>query len=485
MKDEPLENNIVTLYERGWSVRRLSREFGISRGRVDRILQGNQHKRKTGIEQPLSPGKRGSKVDAYKDYISELLERFDKTPPTNQRIFELINEKGYDGGITILSYWLQSIRGKNKKEPIVCIETSPGQRGAHDWSEYYIEFTESGQEEKVTFFSFILCYCRRQYITVVEDKTQTTLLKSLINTFLYFDGVVKEIKSDNQKACVDRWEAGKAIFNKKFLEFATHYRFRPLTITPGKPRENLKIERPFYYLETNFLNARKFFNNDDLKVQLQHWLKTRNDQRIHRTTRQRPIDLYQEELGYLQPLPLKQFDTSRIEYRVVNNESCIEWSGYYYAVPKQYLLEACPVRVSEKEIIVYSPHCEQIKCYPLAEKGRKDRYIGRPLQQHPGKVHLDSKQVTGRLIALSPVMDEYINQVKRHKPKSSYLHHLRSVLSLKVNYHVDDIVIAVRRALKHKVYESGAIENFLCLNAEKKNEVKLLSKTKNNNYEQY
>jgi transposase len=481
MKDEPLENNIVTLFERGWPVRKLSQEFGISRGRVKRILQRNEYKRKTGKQYRSSPGKQGSKVDPYKEYISDLLETFDKTPPTNQRIFELIKEKGYEGGITILSNYLQGIRGKHKKEPILCIETGPGQRGAHDWSEYYIEFTETGQQEKVTFFSFILCYSRRQYIEIVEDKTQTTLLKILINTFLYFDGVVKEIKSDNQKACVDRWESGKPIFNKKFLEFATHYRFRPLTITPGKPRENLKIERPFYYLETNFLNARKFFNKQELKQQLLDWLQTRNDQRIHRTTRQKPIDLYKEELPYLQPLPLKQFDTSRIEYRVVNNESCIEWSGYYYVVPKQYLLEACPVRVSDTEIVIYSPGCEEVKRYPLAEKGRKDRYIGRARQQHSVKVYLNAKEVTQRLGSLSPVMDEYISQVQRHKPKNSYLHHLRAVLSLKVNYHVDDIVMAVRRALKHKVYESGAIENFLSLNAEKKNEVKLLTSAKTTN----
>ncbi len=265
------------------------------------------------------------------------------------------------------------------------------------------------------------------------------------------------------------------------MAFATHYRFRPLTITPGRPTENLKIERPFYYLETNFLNARKFFNKQALKEQLLHWLKTKNDQRIHRTTRQKPIDLYKEELSSLQALPVQQFDTSRIEYRVVNNESCVEWSGYYYATPQQYMLEACPVRVSDTEIIIYSPNCEEIKRYPLAEKGRKDRYIGR-IQHQTGKIYpeLGTKEVAQRLKAISPVMDEYIEQVRKHKPNSSFLHHLRAVLSLKVNYHVDDIIIAVRRALKHKVYESGAIENFLLFNAEKKNEVQLLSKTNKN-----
>jgi transposase len=93
----------------------------------------------------------------------------------------------------------------------------------------------------------------------VEDKTQRTLFRSLVNTFIYFDGVPREIQSDNQKACVDRWELGRPVFNKQMLEFATFYRFRPMAIHPGKPQENLKIERPFFYLEMNFLNARKFY----------------------------------------------------------------------------------------------------------------------------------------------------------------------------------------------------------------------------------
>lgn len=479
MKDESLENNIVTLFERGWTARGLSREFGISRGRVVRILVRNDHTRSVADEPLATTNYRPSKLDACKAYIQELLETYVHPPVTNQRIFELIKEKGYDGGITILRDYLTGIRGKKTSEPIYCVETSAGQRGAHDWSDYMIAFTASGDSEKVTFFSFILGYSRRQYIEVVEDKTQATLLKCLVNTFLYFDGVVKEIKSDNQKACVDRWEAGRPIFNKKFLEFATHYRFRPLTIHPGKPSENLKIERPFYYLETNFLNARKFYDKADLKAQLLQWLHEKNDQRIHRTTKQKPIDLYKEELPYLQPLPNQQFDTSLIEYRVVNNESCIEWCGYFYAVPQRYMYEACPVRISDTEIIIYSPGCEEVRRYPLAEKGRKDRYIGRILPDSRKRADLNAGDVITRLQAFGPEMTDYISRMKQHKSKN-YLHHLRHILSLKVNYHVDDIIIAVRRALKHKVYESASIENFLVMNAEKKNEVQLSLKNVNN-----
>ena len=213
MKDEPLENNVVSLFVRGWPVRRLSREFGISRGRVKRILSDNARERERGSQKVKPPENKPSKLDGFKPYITELLEKYGNPPITNQRVFELIKEQGYQGKLTILRDYLTLVRGKKTAEPIRCVETSPGQRGSHDWSDYFIDFTLSGSE-KVTFLSFILNYSRRQYIEVVEDKSQETLLGALINAFVYLDGVPREVKSDNQKACVDRWELGKPVFNK-------------------------------------------------------------------------------------------------------------------------------------------------------------------------------------------------------------------------------------------------------------------------------
>ena len=243
MKDKQLENTIVTLHiSRGWSVRELSREFGISRGRVRRILEKNRHQRETGRLPEAAKIKKDSKLDQYKEYIAELLQEHQDPAITNQRILELIREKGYQGGKTILGDYLATIRRKNAKEPVFCVETSPGEMGSHDWSEYYVCFSETGEKQKVIFFSFILNYSRRQYIEVACDKTRLTLFKCLINTFTYLEGVPRKIKSDNQKPCVDRREFGKPVFNARFLDFATHYHFTPLAITPGKPIENLNVK---------------------------------------------------------------------------------------------------------------------------------------------------------------------------------------------------------------------------------------------------
>jgi transposase len=471
MKDEALENSIVTLHGKGWSIRRLAHELHVSRERVSRILHCNQRQREQSAQPPKIKPKRSSILDPYKETITSLLEQFKDPPATNQRILELIREKGYEGGHSILDDYLREIRGKEVPSPIRCTETAPGQRGYHDWSDYVIDFVEGGPR-KITFFSFILGYSRRQYIEVVEDKTQRTLFRSLVNTFIYFDGVPREIQSDNQKACVDRWELGRPVFNKQMLEFATFYRFRPMAIHPGKPQENLKIERPFFYLEMNFLNARKFYTLSDLKEALKVWLSQKNDLRIHRRTRQRPLERFMQEQGSLQTLPRQQYDTSRLEYRVVNNESCIEWCGYYYVVPSKYMFESCVVRVSDQEMVIYAPSCEELQRYPLAEKGCVDRYIGRTWQGDKPSVNLSTSELLERIEAFGPDMKQYVELLRRHKP-SSYLHHLRGILSLKVNYHVDDILMAIRRAMQHRVYECSSIENFLSLNATKKNELRL------------
>jgi transposase len=477
MQDESLENMIVALHCRGWAMRELSREFNVSRGRVRRILARWSHKRETGKELPRKAIARASKLDAYKDYITELLDAYKDPPVTVQRVFEMIRDKGYDGGRTIVSCYLAGIRGKQAGEPVVCVETTSGQRGSHDWSEYSIYFTETGRKEKVTFFSFILNYSRRQYIEVAQDKTQATLFQCLVNTFIYMDGVPRQVKSDNQKACVDRWEFGKAVFNRKFLDFATWYRFEPLAITPGKPRENLKVERPFYYLEKSFLNARSFQNKQDLKMQLLDWLQSINDQRVHRTTGETPVSLYQKEYPYLQPLPLQHYDTALAAYRVVNNESCIQWQGFFYVVPAQYMNQPCLVRQSDDQVTICSPDGSQIVCYPLAAKENGNKYVGRHAPQQWEASSPKTEEVISRLESMGPVMQQYIAHVKMYK-EGSYRHHLRRILSLKVSYQTEDILVAVGRALKFKVYESSAIENFLRVNAEQKNGITLFPKTR-------
>lgn len=479
MKNEQLENAVITLHGQGWSIRRISRELSVSRGRIRRLLTSNADIRDTAPEPVKKPRARASKMDPYKEIISQLLEKYSNI--TGQRVFEHLVEKGFEGKISIVREYLRTVRPENPKTPIRLVETDPGQRAAHDWSDYRITFIGSKEAEQVTFFSYILAYSRRQYIEVVNDKTQKTLLRVLINAFIYLDGVPREIKSDNQKACVDRWEMGRPLFNAKYLQFATHYHFQPLTITPRRPTENLKIERPFYYLEKSFLNGREFKDKQDLKTQLLQWLTQVNDVRIHATTREKPIDRYIREHPHLQILPAHHFDTTEVVHLVVNLESCVQWKGYQYVVPPRYIFEVCPVRIGEDHLDVYSPAGEQLAHHPIARPGQKERYVGTH-QKTGRKTGLPIADIIDRLEAFSPLMSDYIDQVKRHKP-GSWRYHLRGLLALKVNYRTEDILIAIRRAQKYKVFDSGTVERFLETNSEPRYNIKLTFNRKDDDYE--
>ena len=238
MKDEQVENRVVTLHGMGWSIRRIARDLHISRKRVGRIVVSKSVLRDTTPEDRIQHKRqRVSKLDPHKSYIGDLLEKYSDI--TGQRVYEHLKEKGFDGEISIIRDYLKRVREVGSKTPVRMVETAPGQRAAHDWSDYNIQFTshKPGELTQVTFFSYILGYSRRQYISVVDDKKQLTLFRELIAAFIYMDGVPREIKSDNQKACVDRWEVGRPAFNRTYLEFATHYRFQPLTITPGNPTD--------------------------------------------------------------------------------------------------------------------------------------------------------------------------------------------------------------------------------------------------------
>jgi hypothetical protein len=137
------------------------------------------------------------------------------------------------------------------------------------------------------------------------------------------------------------------------------------------------------------------------------------------------------------------------------------------------MFELCPVRITENQMIVYSPEGEQIACHPLAEKGRKERYVGDHKKPRK-KPDLAIADVISRLEAFSPEMSQYIDQVKRHK-SGSWRHHLRILLALKVNYRVEDILVAIRRAWQYKVFEAGTIERFLENNSEPRYSIKLSS----------
>jgi hypothetical protein len=116
------------------------------------------------------------------------------------------------------------------------------------------------------------------------------------------------------------------------------------------------------------------------------WLAQTADVRFHQEIKARPIDRFQEEKPHLLGLPARPYDTARVLYRTVNSEGHVMYQQNFYSVPWQRIGELLPVRITEKELIVYGPDVREIarhELYPSGITGEKHN-----LPEHaPGRDH--------------------------------------------------------------------------------------------------
>ena len=145
------------------------------------------------------------------------------------------------------------------------------------------------------------------------------------------------------------------IYNSRFLAFATHYGFRPIACQPRRPQTKGKIERQFAYIESSLLNGRSFETLAHLNETTVWWLAHVADARELRHAGKTPLQLHQEELPHLIPLPAEPYDIHPVVYRAVNVEGLITYRQNGYSVPWRNIGAVPPVRATENEVIIYSP----------------------------------------------------------------------------------------------------------------------------------
>lgn len=129
------------------------------------------------------------------------------------------------------------------------------------------------------------------------------------------------------------------------------------------------MRKPFAYIEGNLLNGRTFPSLEHLNQVTAQWLVHTADVRFHQEIKGRPIDRFQEEKAHLLRLPTRPYDTAQVLYRTVNSEGHVLYRQNFYSVPWQRIGELLPVRVTEKELIVYGPDVREIARHPLYASG--------------------------------------------------------------------------------------------------------------------
>lgn len=473
---EELRNEVVHRHHGGESARRISMQLGISRWKVAEILRRNRASR--GVQQqndsllepsvsgsiPLEPipqslgrpvGKRASKLDAFEPQVQQLMDRYPRI--TVIRLQEELQTLGYTGGYSILAERVRQLRACSAKPLTIRFETGPGAQAQMDWSTYEIDFTQEGRR-KVQLFSYVLGYSRRQYIHFTQRQDFETTIRQHIEAFTHLGGVAATCLYDNMKVVVTRWEDDQPIYNTRFLAFATHYGYRPWACQVRRPQTKGKVERPFYYIETNLLNGRQFRSLQHLNESARWWLGEVADKRIHGTTKKTPLELHAEELPHLLALPSLQFDTAQVVYRIVDTDGTIQFANNRYSVPWQLVAELLPVRILETELVVYNQSLLEIARHSLRvgqTGGRCMAAAHLPPRDHEAQM----ESLRQRYVALGEVALEFLDGLLAKTRYSK--HHAQKVLTLLNVYPKSDVLAAMQRAVTYRAFGYSSLERIL------------------------
>lgn len=460
---EELEHQVVTLHNQRTPRRAIARACGVSRNTVRKILiahalqRSEQHCQ---LSKKPERAPRPMKVDAFKPRIAELIAEYPRI--TVQRILEILKDEGFDGSYTALRLYVKKVRPAKKPKPSRTAPVyGPGEMAESDWSPYEVKLV-GGDKVSVQAFDYVLVHSRRKYYGFYASNDIHALMDGHVRAFSRFGGCAKWCKYDGQKPVVLRWEGQQAIYNLRFIAFATHYEFSPQAVRSAnaKPR----AERSFWELEKSFFNGRSFSDFQDLQRQLSQWLDTIVDQRLrHGTT---ALHRFEQEKGDLQPLPSHHYDTARIAYHVCGIDGFVNWAGNRYAVPYDYVTDILPIRVTQNEIFIYAADLQCIARHELGERGL-GMSIGAS-RYHPNRAshaRLDADQLRDCYCRMGQGAIEFL-RLMSCDGSSRWLRPARQILNLRQHYSTEDLDKALAHAARFGAFDPRAVERIVVVRSE-------------------
>jgi transposase len=461
--NEATRLEIVQRHQAGMSIRAIATELGISRGAVTRALARLQAQRE-GRATPLArPRPRQSIIDPFEPLLKELLAKYPNL--TTERALQELQARGFAGKYTVVRQRLGLLRPRAARPPVPRFETGPGLQAQMDFGVYDLDFTREGRR-RVYLFSYLLGYSRRQYLRFVESMDLPTTLREHVHAFHYLGGVARVCLYDNFKAVVLRHDADGALYNPKFLAFATHYGFRPQACRVRRPQTKGKVERKFFYAETSLLNGRTFDTLEHLNEVTAWWLANVADVRVLRDFKETPLQRHQREQPHLLTLPTCDFDTAQVVYRHVNVEGYVTHRLNLYSVPWSYIGQVLPVRITESEVIIYSIGLEEIARHPLVPSTYSG--VRRTSKSHhpgddPGQRELLLRQ---RFTELGPLAVQFLDGLLAKQIQGKL--QAQRLLALVAHYQRDDVRAAFERAVRFGAFSLAAIRRILAAHAKPK-----------------
>jgi transposase len=325
-------HTIRELAAQGKSIRTIVAETGIARNTVRKYLRGTPE----AAPRPRRP----SKLDPFKDQIRTWIS--EDRLLNCQTMLDRLREQGYSGAISILKDFVQPLRPpRASRQPIRRYETKPGEQMQIDWGEFLFE--QEGQIRKLYGFTAVLSYSRMRFVCFTKRCDTPSLIRCIMQACEYFEGLPTTILTDRMKSVLLQMDGKTPQWNSQFADFLAAIGVTARVCRAYTPQTKGKIERSIGVVKQSFWPGVRFTDLSDLNRQARAWCDRRN-QKVHATTRARPLDRWVEE--QLRPLPAGfAWERFRLEERRVTADNFVSFDGVVYGLPAVAALHGRVVQV--------------------------------------------------------------------------------------------------------------------------------------------
>jgi hypothetical protein len=350
------------------------------------------------------------------------------------------------------------LREDNKPKRAGSYDFGPGEEMQHDTSPHRMLIGPKTVSAQCA--SLVLAYSRRIYIQYYPSFTRFEARVFLAKGFDFMQGTCPRCTIDNTSVLVARGSGPDALIAPEMEGFGRIYRVRFIPHRVGDPNRKARVERPFSYVEGNFLAGRTFGDWHDLNRQAIEWCeKTANLKPKRSLGMMSPQEMWLMEKTHLQGLPPYIPPVYQSLPRVVDVSGYVTIENNRYSVPE---------RLIGKKVQAHK-HWDRMEIFfgdrKVADHPRKigasDGRITAP--GHHTRTHHPKQETSAEereLCANADVLSFYAAQIKKRSAGRG-VRSLKRLIELKRIYPENAFLAACEEALRYGLFDLSRLERMI------------------------
>jgi transposase len=439
---------ILELQTKGIAKREITRLLNVSRQSVRQVLKANTS--------TVPKIERAEKATPFRPQILELLAL---CKGNLVRVHEELVAAGATFSYPALTAFCR--REGIGQEPIVPAgryEFAPGEETQHDTSPH--DVLVGGRKFKAQTAAATLCYSRILFFQLQPTFQRFDCKVFLTDAARYAGGTTQRVMIDNTHVVVLRGSGRQMEPVPEMAAFAERLGFRFVAHEIGDANRKGRVERPFHFIEHNFLVGRTFADWQDLNRQAREWCD-RVNATYKKHIRAVPRELYAVERPHLRPLPAWIPEVYRLHHRIVDVEGYVSLNSNRYSVPASFIGRQVEVRETRDhlEIELDARHLVKHRRIVTPDHVRVLLPEHRP-PRGDGPCKRDPHPEETAILAAVPEIAPYVENLKRHGRKVIALL-LRQLLRLSRDYPREAFLGAVEEAGRYGLYDLDRVERMI------------------------